>query len=108
LLFVDIDEEDVAAELLPLVCAPELLVCMEAWDWPEAPACPEAVVCAAVAHAPNIPRASNESIRFISKSSYPSIRITSPTLIPQILFNWKRARPEGAIRSPRDNCLMFN
>jgi hypothetical protein len=62
--FADVDDA-VAAEVLLEACAPELLVCMEVWDCPEAPACPEAVVFADVAHAPSIPMASNESIRFI-------------------------------------------
>src|ERR1700674_3593577 len=60
----DIDD-DAPADPLPEACAPELFVCTLVCDCVEAPACPEAVVCAAATEAPNTPMARIDSIRFM-------------------------------------------
>src|SRR5579864_1906320 len=63
-LLDDIDDDAPVDPLLE-ACAPELFVCTVVCDCVEAPACPEAVVCAAATEAPNIPIARTESIRFM-------------------------------------------
>src|ERR1700681_2023517 len=56
-LFPALAVPDVDAIPLPDACAPELFVCTVVWDCVDAPACPDAVICAAVAHAPSDPMA---------------------------------------------------
>jgi hypothetical protein len=66
---------DAAAEPLPEICAPELLVCTLVFEFAEAAICPNAVDCAAAVHAPINPITNNESVRFMRNPSCGPIKI---------------------------------